>query len=1746
MLAESRGPDPLGSAQWKPHTDGNDGKLPGSLHRQQVVERQKQTSSQRSYILGLEMASELVWDNWDLGKEFTKTLVLKNVHAKLQKLHFRPPVSKFFTIMKENQHQKIVLSPGTSFSIPVTFRPLKRCEYEDSIEFQSKFGSFKVCLRAIVPCYALELPDSVLLPLCAVKYSSYTTFFLKNASKLHTSFQWEGRAPFQLSPEQGLLKPGEELPITVVFQPQEALVYQEPVYCRFGGEEDKSQSCCSVLLQGLAKYPYLQLKNPNRDAKKELGDLVLDFGSVAVGRTLHKHFDIFNPSPVTASFSLSRLPGGVPLLGSEFSCDVTRGELAPGASVRVAVSFTPAVANTVSVEYLSLNCKGALNETLLKLTGGCIGPKVSLSSPVVDFGRVEEGGAAVKTVDLVNSSPAQAVFQWDLDCCGHSVFCVQPASGTVDPYSCTTLRVSYRPTRPIAHHRRVSCLILHKDPVFLDCIGTCHSELHQPTILKPEHLVLYKLHWSRRDTQLDPCTEESDQRRDNVPVPSTPMEEYFQSCLGNMDPFSSSSSPLPPHVSVSPHELLFHHKLSSSSSSFTSSRSVSITNHTRGKLSLEWTIASDSPFAVSPSSCDLAPLKSTSFIVTYSPKQLNTLHGAQLECFAYNKDNGDLKDRLLCPSWCVTVRVVGHSFQLGKEHFIPRCSLEPHLVVFPSLSVLSHRTVLLQNKGELPLTFSVNLDHDSGPAEAASLVVVPSCGWILPESHQILTLRTIPTEDGPKQGFSLHLELNADKHTQKLTVISTVERPCVCLGGDGSLYFQPTNVGSQTHRSHQIRNLSRLPLRFQWRIPESDQELICVEPDAGELHPNETTAQTWSFSPLEEKTYTSRATLAFWPTQTPECDKSHLTLKVVGTGAIGFIEAKTAVLNVGDVVVGTYRSIEIPLVNNSPCSVSFCVSVQQICLDKDLSYDPTNEPSALHLDCDRLTVASQSTLLLQSTVRPHRRAQYTWTISYQTLNADGSTSSLPKVVCEVRAKGVFPTLQVTDACSGGSIGRVDKMRLWKLLSLDSLNEHLFANPSPTELTYRTPTRHSLRSCPSVFTNTTLDFSFSAAPLNSDPSTFMLMLHNPGSIPVDWAFLFPDDQEIELEYWAETGEFSSTELHQMKIQDNHLFSITPCSGTLHPGQQRAVKFSYSHDFTGTDRLPVVLKLSYGREILLNFQGLTLETDRPYLHFTSKTHVFTSVAIEDRSPPRQMYELYNGGAVPVFYRVDTAVLSQLQADNFNHPVLCCLNPKGEVLPGKTATLEWIFSPVEAKMYHMDIPIQIQDGDSTLVRFEGCGFNSTTLGLSNPLNYSDVSPFVPGGQRLPFPGQMVFLSEDSVSLGDISVYSQTSRILFLTNVSHTDTVHFVWELSQQHSQVVHMSPNRGVLCPRETVSAVLTFTAAEQPTVYQLHLICQVCHTDAALTQYHDALQRLEEERERHQNEFTITDKNLTGSHGVLTEKEPVATPARKVSSFSKYKTLPPICADSGSDTLGNICARLTKAERREKRQSAKVQKDSEPPQPDLLHLRVTAHSHGLTPDQLNEQHRCLQSDEPQRSESFSSSPTLPAGKTPPTHGPERDVLTYVFSSLLRDILDDPAFAQYLITSPFKPVLYQALQTAPPPCKSQKTSSSAAPQCLWHVSEDELREQHSAADGDEAAGRSENETHTPSDRLSAEHTDIVEDVLVQVLQNVMVEASRGELDLTAHPRSVILPPHSARNRRMSRAMAEKPKNKNKPAGT
>uniref|UniRef100_A0A3B5LWY7 CFAP65 fourth Ig-like domain-containing protein n=1 Tax=Xiphophorus couchianus TaxID=32473 RepID=A0A3B5LWY7_9TELE len=214
------------------------------------------------------------------------------------------------------------------------------------------------------------------------------------------------------------------------------------------------------------------------------------------------------------------------------------------------------------------------------------------------------------------------------------------------------VKVSYKPTHPMPHHRRVACLILLGEPLFLDLIGTCHTNLQEPVALTFEHLVEYKstlcYMCNSSDTLLGVPLEEvknkNKQRKKTTDfpeghsataIPPAPMEKLNEIREEHVD---SLFSPSFPFVSVEPSELLFNHKTRSFiAPSFAVSQCVTFKNHTKEKLSLMWTVIQDSPFCVTPSSFELAPLKSTTALVTYEPRQINALHGGELECFAYCK-----------------------------------------------------------------------------------------------------------------------------------------------------------------------------------------------------------------------------------------------------------------------------------------------------------------------------------------------------------------------------------------------------------------------------------------------------------------------------------------------------------------------------------------------------------------------------------------------------------------------------------------------------------------------------------------------------------------------------------------------------------------------------------------------------------------------------------------------------------------------------------------------------------------------------------------------------------------------------------------------------------------------------------------------------------------------------------------------------------------------------------------------------
>nr|XP_047935643.1 cilia- and flagella-associated protein 65 isoform X1 [Anser cygnoides] len=1717
---------------------------------------------------GIEVAETLRWRGWELGKETIKHLILKNVHEKTQKLSYRCPSTRFFITVFP---QPIALSPGMSLTLPIIFRPTEKRDYEDSICFRKAEGEFSVTLRATLPRPCLSFPATVQLPVCAVHSVTETTFTVRNIGDLITVFAWETPSPFYMIPDHGMLSAGDECTIKVVFQPKVAVVCDVAATCWFGGEEKLKRT---LQLKARAKYPYLRVNVPGEQyegVKPGKFRDVLCFGSVPVGTTVEKCVEIFNLSVVDAPCRIERAKD--PLLQDHvFSCDVSHSVVPAKGKLVLCIRFQPRTVGEHSTDYFTIISAGCLQQTVLKVVGSCKGPLVSLHQFSVDFDWINLGESSMQILKISNISDVPAYYQFDIDGRG-SVFSLDHPCGVLEGTTTRALKVTFRPAHPISYHRRVVCLVHHQGPLYVDFFGTCHSDTAKPAILQARHLSWFRTNMVRGLTFYPPDILSAmlkdgmlqmDEKRALMLPPEIPLDkppkEYTEASSMTeyfYDGISSDLALFPPHVSVSPREYDFGccvplHKVEP--------LPLCVTNHTKGKITVAWTPSHSSAFQVTPEICDIPPLKSSAFRVLFQPTQLNSLYAAELEGFAFYKVlrqySNIEEDATICPPWCLTVRLRAHTFEAEREHFIPQYILDVPKTFPPVASDTdTYCSILLLNTGPSLITFSVN------QTACPSVLVKPHSGHVIPGGHQIFFLSTHPVNTISQQHV-LPLQLNScPGYTKEIAIRSCAESLLLLLEGDGNLYFKPIYKGTSSTRMYTIKNCTRLPMAFTWKIQQSDSKVLSVRPATGFLQPCEAMAQEWTFTPDKVTKYLLRAVVfVSWKSPAPASPKSvHYTLRIVGEGALGTIRALKEHLDLGNVLVGDLQSCSIVLLNDGICSLKFILSVEQLITRPCDPEEVCSDPLALELEPSRGTIPARSKAFVRVSVRPARRLHYTWSIKYNICTPTApdlaSTKEEPQSLCRVEATGVYPAFCIADACSAGSASGVSTLYLWRLFSLDKLNEYLEQDPAPSELTYRVPTRHSTCLIPPVYTPFMVDFNFGAAPVGSEPSLVVLLLVNKGMVPVEWAFLFPSDQKMDMEHWAEDAEFSPRELHQMRIQDNQLFTVSPKSGKLLPGQEECVQLSHRHDFIGTDHLPVLLKASYGHEILLNFRGVTVKQDQRYVHFASAKHLFTPIAIGTSHPPTQVYELYNGGSMPVMFEVQLDSIVRIQKDNFQHPVFVCLTPRGEIPPGTTGQIEWIFSPLEARMYSVEVPIHILGGDSALITFQGVGYDPNTTGEN--ATFSEVlSPSVLlGSTKLTVPGQAATLSHHKICVGNIPDCTRVSRLVFLNNISESKAVVFTWKTSTvKDSGVLQIAPELGVMQPGESIPCFITLQPSGIPSLYSVDVVCEV-YSQESLRQYESDLQEWEREKERQAVEFTITEKDLR------TEKKPKSPAGRSSDSAEtenlpeppaavrKYKTLPPI----KNHPVPNLPAGHLERRLLLDKEASGVWVKPEPPKPILLHLAVTARSHS-TEDFF----RNFPSEFPKYflPRPFSHLPleTKPVDGSKVSDRMEMDpkwlslaaaskqelqIVTDMLTGVLSGLLENTQFQDAVKRSLNEPIPYfsqfrckESVETQDGgQCTTVPSRGSASPDLYTEENgeREEMKQESSPnkeflESWERLSEVFQHEQLREQKELLSRHPacgTLAELVLENTLQNILIEASRGEVVLTARPRVIALPP-------------------------
>ncbi|NXE41656.1 CFA65 protein, partial [Ptilorrhoa leucosticta] len=1710
----------------------------------------REAKKKKVIFWGIEVPETLSWHGWELGREIMRHLTLKNVHGKAQKLSYRAPATPFFFTVFP---QPITLKPGMSITLPIVFRPSEKRDYEDSIFFMKAEGEFSVALRAMLPRFGLSIPAAVQLPPCAVNNVTEITFPMCNVGDLISDFSWETPSPFFMIPELGTLHPGAEFMVTVSFRPEVAGVHNAAATCWFGDEMKQKRT---IQLKALAKYPCLRVRMTGKEYEGvQPGKFqdVLCFGSVPVGTTVEKCVEIFNMSVVDAPCKIERAKDTL-LHDCVFSCDLSHGVVPAKGKLVMCIWFQPQIVGEHSTDYFTITSVGCHLETVLKVVGSCKGPSVSLDRYSVDFDCISLGESLMQTLKISNMSDVPAYYQFDIDGKG-SVFSLDRPCGVLEGKTTLTLKVTFRPTHPMNYHRRVVCLVHHQEPMYADFLGTCHSDTAKPITLQERHLSWYRTNMVRGLTFYPPDILsvmlkdgklQMDEKGALMLPPEIsedkPPEEYFEPNAMTeyfYDGVSSDLTLFPAHVSVSPREYDFGccmppHKAEP--------LNLCVTNHTKGNIIVAWTPNHGSGFQVHPEICDMPALKSSTFYVFCKPTQVNSLYAAELEGFAVYKVMRHYtnieNDATICPSWCLTVRLRAHTYEAGREHFTPQYILDVPETFPPVVcDTDTYCSMLLSNTSTSLITFSVN------QTACPSVLVKPSSGHIIPGAHQIFFLSTHPVNTVLQQHV-LPLQLNSHPaYTKRIVLQSCGQSLLLLLEGDGHLYFKPLYIGTSSTRMYTIKNCTRLPMVFTWKIRQSDSKILSVSPTAGILQPFEAMAQAWTFTPDKETKYLLRAMVfVSWKSSDPVSPKGvHYVLRVIGEGTLGTITAQQEHLDLGNVLVGDQQSGSIVLLNDGICTLNYILSVEQLITGPCNPEEVRSDPLALELEHTRGTIPARSKAFVQIKVRPARRLCYTWSIKYAICTptaADlASTKEKQQPLCCIVATGIYPTLRITDATTTGSASSVSKLHIWKLFSLDMLNEYLERDPTPGELTYRVPTRHSTCLIPPVYTPLLLDFDFGSAPVGSEPTLVTLLLENTGVIPVDWAFLFPSDQKMDMERWAEDTDFTPQELHQMRIQDNQLFSVSPKSGTLLPGQEKSVQLSHRHDFIGTDRLPVLLKISYGHEILLTFSSVTVEHNQRYVHFASTKHHFAPIAVGCSYPPTQIYKLYNGGSTPVTFEVQLDNLVKTREKNFQHPVFVCLTPRGEIPPGETGHIEWIFSPLEAKTYSVDVPIHILEGESTPITFQGVGYNPNIVRETATSSQFFSSAVFPGSAKLTVPGQAATLSHHRICLGNIPDCTKAGRLIFINNISKNKAVVFAWQISccKEKTQVLEIAPESGVVQPGESIPCFITLKPTRNPSFCRINLVCEV-YIQESLVQYERDLHKWEEEKERQAVEFTITEKDL-GTKKKLTSPS-VVRPTICLPFLSLQQTLPPITSHpTPSQPPGHLETGLLLD-----KDTGQVWVKPEPPKPLILHLDVSARSYAIE-DFLSNFALDLPRyyiAQPSESESVDEKGHRSRMDMEPTSlslaaasQPELEVATDILTGLIRSLLENTHFQKTVRKIQDEPIPhFSQFQSAKSPelqDSGQGSTISFRVSALTDLDLEKdgerkkMNQETSPSDLLESCKISHHEQLMENGILSRQPVvgNLVELVLENILQNILIEASRGEVVLTTRPRIIALPP-------------------------
>ncbi|XP_006878929.1 PREDICTED: hydrocephalus-inducing protein homolog [Elephantulus edwardii] len=197
---------------------------------------------------------------------------------------------------------------------------------------------------------------------------------------------------FTLEPLEGDVWPNTSAEISVCFNPVEARLYQQTVYCEISGRE--------------IRLP-LRIRGEGMGPKIHFNFELLDIGKVFIGSVHCYETILCNKGSIDALFNL--VTPTTPL-GSCFVFSPSEGIIESSQVQAVLISFSSTTLGAFEEEFL-INVSGSPDPVKLVIRGCVVGPTFHFNVPALNFGQVSFGFPQTLTCSLNNTSLVPMTFK---------------------------------------------------------------------------------------------------------------------------------------------------------------------------------------------------------------------------------------------------------------------------------------------------------------------------------------------------------------------------------------------------------------------------------------------------------------------------------------------------------------------------------------------------------------------------------------------------------------------------------------------------------------------------------------------------------------------------------------------------------------------------------------------------------------------------------------------------------------------------------------------------------------------------------------------------------------------------------------------------------------------------------------------------------------------------------------------------------------------------------------------------------------------------------------------------------------------------------------------------------------------------------------------------------------------------------------------------------------------------------------